>query len=98
MFKNLTLFRFNCDLALTLPQLEDVAQTSPFIPCGPSQERSVGWVPPRGEKHGPLVEAIAGVWLLKLMFETKSVPAPVVVREVDMGAMPPYPQRRWLVG
>nr|WP_315471717.1 recombination-associated protein RdgC [uncultured Rhodoferax sp.] len=54
-----------------------------FAPCGASQEKSVGWVPPRGDEHGALLESVAGQWILKLMTETKTVPADVVRRKVD---------------
>lgn len=53
-----------------------------FEPCGASQEKSVGWVPPRGDEHGALLESVAGQWILKLMTETKTVPADVVRRKV----------------
>ena len=54
-----------------------------FVPCQPSQEKSVGWVPPRGHDHGALLESVGSQWILKLMMETKAVPASVVKREAQ---------------
>lgn len=64
-------------------QLEQVLEQARFVPCAASQEKSVGWVEPRGQAHGPLVEIIDGQWLLKQAIETKSVPASVVKRKVQ---------------
>lgn len=53
----------------------DVAmQAHTFAPCGATQEKSVGWVPPRGEANGLLMESVAGQLICKLAIETKSVP------------------------
>ena len=41
------------------------------------------WIEPRGEKHGPLVEAIGGQWVLRLMTEQRVVPGSVVKRRTD---------------
>ncbi len=54
-----------------------------FVACGASQEKSVGWVEPRGHAHGALVEVIGGHWLLKLMTEVKIIPGSVVKRKVQ---------------
>ena len=65
----------------TQAQLEQALQGGRFAPCGASQEKSVGWVEPRGQAHGALVEVVGGQWLLKLMVEVKAVPAAVVKRK-----------------
>lgn len=67
----------------TVEPLEEALEKNPFVECGASQEKSVGWVEPRGHAHGPLVEVVAGQWLLKLMVEVKSVPSSVVKRKVQ---------------
>jgi recombination associated protein RdgC len=54
-----------------------------FEPCGPSQEKSAGWVEPRGEANGPLAESIGGQWLVEYMIESKQVPGSVVRRKLD---------------
>ncbi len=67
----------------TAAQIEEAVDGQRFAECGPTQERAVGWVPPRGEAHGPLVEAVDGQYLLKLMVESKAVPAAVVKRKAE---------------
>ena len=52
-----------------------------FVPCGAHEEKSVGWVEPRGEAHGPLVEVVNGQLIFKLKLETKVVPGAVVTRK-----------------
>jgi recombination associated protein RdgC len=66
-----------------LAMLDDVLGKAQFVECGASQEKSVGWVEPRGHAHGPMVEVIGGQWLLKLMMEVKVVPGSVVKRKVQ---------------
>ncbi|KWT65065.1 MULTISPECIES: recombination-associated protein RdgC [unclassified Variovorax] len=83
-FSNATIYRITVDPALhTVDMLDEALQKLAFIPCGPTQESSFGWVPPRGEEHGPMLESVAGQWLAKFMTETRSVPASAVKRRVD---------------
>ncbi len=76
-----------CRLASAWPasaeQLLAALEASRFVECGASQEKSVGWLEPRGHAHGALVEVVAGQWLLKLMMEVKVVPGSVVKRKVQ---------------
>lgn len=72
--KNLFIYR--------IANLGEITLT-PFVPCGPTQERSFGWVPPRGEEHAPLVELIDGQRIMKMLIETKSVPSQVIARKLD---------------
>lgn len=65
----------------TLAQIEQALDAERFVPCGASQEKAVGWIEPRGEAHGPLVEAVDGQRILKLKIETKGVPSSVVARK-----------------
>jgi len=81
VFKNVIVYRIGEGWAPTLAQIEDSLDAERFVPCGASQEKSVGWVEPRGEAHGPLVESVAGQLILKLKIETKSVPGSVVTRK-----------------
>lgn len=66
-----------------LATLDEVLGKAQFVECGASQEKSVGWVEPRGHAHGPMVEVIGGQWQLKLMMEVKVVPGSVVKRKVQ---------------
>lgn len=83
MFNNLTLYRIGPQWVPTLTLCEEQLAKQRFEPCAPSQEKSRGWVPPRGEKNGPLVEAVHGQWMLLLEVETKTVPADLVKRKLD---------------
>ena len=64
-----------------LAQIEQALDAERFAPCGASQEKSIGWIEPRGEAHGPLVEAVNGQRILKLKIETRVVPGSVVTRK-----------------
>ncbi|MEY3446415.1 MAG: hypothetical protein RIR45_1170 [Pseudomonadota bacterium] len=83
MFKNVMVYRIVSGWSATQAQLEEALESARYTECGASQEKSVGWVEPRGEAHGPLVEIVGGQWLLKLMIEIKTVPGSVVKRKVQ---------------
>lgn len=82
MFKNIVVYRLGADWSATVAQMESSLDSARFVECGPSQERSIGWIEPRGEAHGPLVEAVGGQRILKLMIEVKAVPSSVLNRKV----------------
>ncbi|MGB4584206.1 MAG: recombination-associated protein RdgC [Rhodoferax sp.] len=81
MFKNVIMYRIAPGWSLSAEEVEARLQDNPFVECGASQEKSIGWVAPRGEANGPLLEAVAGQWILKLMTETRALPASVVNRK-----------------
>jgi recombination associated protein RdgC len=83
VFKNVIVYRIEASWSQSLAEAEESLGKLRFVPCGPSQEKSAGWVEPRGEEHGPLVESVAGQWLLEYMVETKTLPASVVRRKVE---------------
>lgn len=83
MFKNLTVLRVAEAPALELEAIEEALRRRPFVPCGPTQAESLGWVPPRDDPHAPLVEAVAGHRLMRLRLEHKRVPATAVRRELE---------------
>ncbi len=58
--------------------MEAGLQAARFVPCDASMERSFGWVEPRGQAHGPLLEVVGGQRILKFMLEAKLLPASVV--------------------
>lgn len=83
-FPALTIYRL-----AGLPDLataETCLQGVRFTPCGPTQEKSSGWVPPRGEANGAMVEAVGGHWITQFCIETRSVPGEALRREVDARA------------
>ena len=63
MFKNIITFRIGAECALQLETIEESLQKMPFVECGQTQERSFGWVPPRGDAHGLMAESIGGQFI-----------------------------------
>ena len=82
MFKNAIIYRIKANLP-DLSALEEALQKETFQPCGATQEQSTGWVPPRGEAHGALVESVGGQWMLRFHTESKILPASVVQKRVQ---------------
>lgn len=82
MFKNLMLYRLGAGWPATAQQLEQALAAEPFAPCGATQQKSTGWVPPRGQAHGALVEVVDGQWIARMCIETKAVPADALRRKV----------------
>lgn len=66
-----------------LEQVEEALNKAPFMECGATQERSFGFVPPRGDAHGPLAESVGGQWILRFMVEAKVLPGSVLARRVN---------------
>jgi recombination associated protein RdgC len=81
VFKNVMVYRIGEGWSPSLEQMEQALDAERFVPCGASQEKAIGWVEPRGEAHGPLVEAVSGQRMLKLKIETKGVPGSIVTRK-----------------
>lgn len=86
VFKNLMLYRVGPQWPARAAELEQALQREPFAPCSPSQQKSSGWVSPRGLEHGALVEVVDGQWLACLAIETKSVPADAVRQKAQEAA------------
>jgi recombination associated protein RdgC len=84
MFKNALVFRIAQWELPSLTAVEERLEAARFAPCGATQAESAGWVEPRGEQHGPLVESVAGQWVLKLVVERKAVPSSVVKGELEV--------------
>jgi recombination associated protein RdgC len=82
MITNAILYRLDSAYPLSAAALEDRLQAAQFTPCGPTQEKAVGFVPPRGHEHGTLVEWVGSQLILKMVTETKSVPSAVISRHV----------------
>ena len=83
MFKNVMMYRLLAPWSSSSDPLQQALETARYVECSGSQEKSVGWVEPRGVAQGPLLEVVAGQWMLKLMVETKVVPASVVKRRAQ---------------
>lgn len=82
MFHNLIIYRIAPGWEPGLQTVEDALAKAPFLECGATQEKSCGWVPPRGEAHGALLESIGGQWIARFMTECKTIPASVLNRKV----------------
>lgn len=79
MLKNVSYFRFSTGgVAWDLTALEHQVQAQQFRPCGPTEDLSCGWAPPRHVANSPFVESVAGSRVLEFVVEKKSVPASVV--------------------
>jgi recombination associated protein RdgC len=84
MFKSACFFRIADDFVLPdLAAFERVLYKARFVPCGPTQAESTGWVPPRGNKSKVLAELVAGQLVLKLRTEKRAVPSSAVKSAVD---------------
>ncbi len=83
MFKNALVYRIEHWAQPPLSEIEARLQGARFVECGAGQPESTGWVEPRGEAHGAMVESIGGQLILKLATETKAVPGSVIKTEVQ---------------
>lgn len=81
MIKNAILYRLSPAFVASMNTKPYDLEPFSFTPCGATQEHSSGFVPPRGEANGALVESIGGHRILKLMTETKAVPSDLVKRK-----------------
>ncbi|GKT23497.1 recombination-associated protein RdgC [Acidovorax sp. SUPP3334] len=82
MFKNMIVYRIAPQWQVDLSQVEEALAKTPFVECGASQEKSLGWVPPRGDAHGLMAESVGGQWVLRFMVESKMLPGSVLNRKV----------------
>jgi recombination associated protein RdgC len=83
MFKNASIFKITLPQPMLVETLNDAAQSAEFYPTGLSQERSVGWVAPRGHEHDAMVENVGGQLIMRMAVETRSVPAKALRDAVD---------------
>lgn len=83
MFKNLILYRIGVEMPESAEALGEALAAGAFANCAPTEPRSLGWVPPRGIEHGPLVEAIDGQWIIRLQTEERILPACVIADRVE---------------
>jgi recombination associated protein RdgC len=83
MFKNALLYRIGPWEPPSSAEIESRLDTGRFVECGASQLESAGWVEPRGEKNGVLMEGVGGQLILKLCIERKAVPSQVVKNTLE---------------
>lgn len=77
------LYRVAPEWPVSAAQWEEALAGEPFVECSATQQKSTGWVPPRGEAHGALVEVVDGQWIARFVIETKPVPNDAVRRKVQ---------------
>lgn len=82
MFKNALVYHIELWEPPTQADIERRLAGARFAACSPSQPESSGWVEPRGQKHGALIESVAGQLVLMLCSETKPVPGSVVKEQL----------------
>jgi len=81
MFKSITVYKLLSRVP-SLAVLEDALAADAFEPCGSTQEKSIGWQPPREQEHGAFVESVGGQAIARLVIETRAVPASAVKQKV----------------
>lgn len=83
MFKSASIFRIAASFTLpSFDALEQALQAAQFLPCGPTQPESCGWVPPRGNKSTVLAESVGASVILRLQTERRPLPASAITDEV----------------
>ena len=83
MFKNALVYRIAQWTQPELPELDERLAAARFVECGATQAESSGWIEPRGEQHGAMVESIGGQWLMRLVIETRAVPGSAVKQRLE---------------
>jgi len=78
MFKHLIIYKF----VGPVTGLADHMARALFQPCGATQQKSIGFAPPR-EEHGALVEVIDNHHILSVVTEAKKTPGQAVKRRAD---------------
>lgn len=85
MFKSASIFRIAAGFTLpSIDTLEQALQAAQFLPCGPTQPESCGWVPPRNNLSTVLAEAVGGTGvILRLQTERRPLPASAITDEMN---------------
>lgn len=78
MFKNALVYAIEQWEPPTQSDIEARLAGARFTECGATQRESAGWVAPRGEQGGALLESVGGQLILQLCSESKAVPGGVV--------------------
>lgn len=81
MLKQAAIYRYICQ-SLSAEALEDALSKAEFVPCGVTQQKSSGFVPPR-EENGAFVEVVDGQYIVKAMTEVRKVPAQTLNKRTD---------------
>lgn len=88
MFKNIVAYRILPGWEQpAFDALDGALASARFVPCGATQMESHGFVEPRGQDHGAMVETVGGQLIVKLKSEAKGVPAAVVKERLEERAV-----------
>lgn len=83
MFKNLIVYRIAPGWQANFAAAQAALDAARFVGCAATQPLSAGWAPPRGVPHAPLLESVAGQWLMQLLIEQRVLPSAVVKRHTE---------------
>ena len=83
MFKTISFYRLENFRCPDAQALEEALAAGAFVPCGPTQPESSGWMPPRGKKSVALAEHVGGHVLLQLCTERRPLPASAINAAVE---------------
>lgn len=86
MIKNFLIYEIVGDLKIEASVLESALDSARFVSCGASEEQSLGWIEPRGEEHGALLESVGGHWILQAKLETRSLPSSEINKQAQLRA------------
>ena len=76
------LYRIGPDWPASASALEAALAAEPFTECTATQQKSTGWVPPRGEEYGAMCESVAGQWILRFKSEERVIPGATMQRHM----------------
>jgi len=83
MFKQLIVYRIASTWVPDLGKAREDLDRVAFVACGPTQQKSAGFVPPRLEDGAAMIEAIGGQWIARLQTEARKVPTDALQRRTE---------------
>lgn len=82
-FKNLMIYRLNCDTSLSPDDMEKQLAAHSFTPCGSQDMAKFGWGSPTGAQNDALLHVYNGQILICANKEEKILPAPVIKQALE---------------
>lgn len=92
MFRNLRMYRVESDWPAAEEDLSDLLEVEAFKPCGPFQERSLGFETPVENAGDRLSRRVMGTDLLQLRIQNRILP-PAAIREALTERLATFKQR-----
>lgn len=83
MFKNVRVCQIGAEWTASLSKVEDEARKAAFLPCEPTQPKSLGFAPARGIANGALIESVGGQWMVSVTIEQRVLPGVVVKKKLE---------------